>query len=101
MFVKIYKIFVFLLFKIRPFWDLFIDLKGWPHTRRRSRLWRNRFWFPHLTVVFKAVAGGSRGKPWKELEGPGGLRRITGGTPLAILGSLGLLALSLAFPWTP
>ena len=45
-------------------------------------------------------AGGARGRPGEGLEGPGVLKRARG-APLAILGSLGLLALPMAFPWTP
>ena len=42
----------------------------------------------------------SKGRPGEGLEGPGGLGRARD-DPLAMLGSLGLLVIPLAFRWTP
>ena len=48
----------------------------------------------HLQVLWGSPRS-SRGRPGKELEGSGWLRRAGGGPSLAILSSLGLLALPL------
>ena len=69
----------------------------WPPTSRRPSLLERDHFLRHRFKVVWGSSNGSRGRQWGGLENQGDLRRAREDPSFAVPGSLGLLALPLAF----